>query len=155
AGTILLLLIFTNSSSYSIGYSYAAKKNASVRNENIPPPETPILPTPPIQNENIPQPLPIPSPGLLGTLIVTGKVSSGDKTPSDFTISVSGNNPKPASFSGSSAGTPVTLQAGKYNVSSSTADGYTTTYSSGCSGSISEGRTIKCTVTNKYTGPPP
>src|SRR5436190_968021 len=124
AGTVLGLLVFANSSSYSIGYSYAAVKNT-------PPPETPPLPTPPVRNENIPPetpPSPPPPPGLLGTMIVTTKVSGGNKKPADFTITVSGNSPKPASFAGSSSGTSVTLQAGKYNVSSSAIQGYTIAY---------------------------
>src|SRR6266487_4701359 len=146
AGIILVLLVFANS---MMSYSYAAKKNIPVLNRSIltgpnsssPPPE-------------IPTPLPIPPPGLLGTLKVTTKVSGGNKNPSDFTITVSGNSPKPASFAGSSSGTTVTLKPGTYNVSASAVSGYTTTYSSGCSGSVAGGQTIKCTVTNKYTSLP-
>jgi hypothetical protein len=48
-------------------------------------------------------------------LTVTTKVNAGTKKPSDFTITVSGNSPSPKSFSGSSSGTSVTLNAGKYN----------------------------------------
>src|SRR5712691_1979413 len=138
AGTILVLLVFSNSmiSNSIISNSYAAKKNTQVRNQSI-------LPGP--------APLPIPPPGLLGTLKVTTKVSGGNKNPSDFTITVSGNSPKPASFAGSSSGTTVTLQAGKYTISESSISGYTTTYSSGCSGSASGGVPINCTFTNLYT----
>ena len=135
AGIILVLLVFANS---MMSYSYAAK-NTPVRNQSI-------LPGP--------APLPTPPPGLLGTLKVTTKVSGGNKNPSDFTITVSGNSPKPASFVGSSSGSTVTLKPGTYNVSASSVSGYTTTYSSGCSGSIGGGQTIKCTVTNKYTSLP-
>ncbi|MGN6347689.1 MAG: hypothetical protein ACTHME_08305, partial [Candidatus Nitrosocosmicus sp.] len=71
----------------------------------------------------------------------------GDSKPSDFTITVSGKNPDPPSFAGSTSGTTVTLKPGRYSVSSSTISGYTTTYSSGCSGSISGGKNINlCTV---------
>jgi len=136
-GTILVLLVFANS---MMTDSYAAKKNIPVLNQSI-------LPGP--------TPLPIPLPGLLGTLQVSTKVSGGNKNPSDFTITVSGNSPKPASFAGSSSGTTVTLKPGTYNVSASSVSGYTTTYSSGCSGSISGGKNINlCTVTNQYTSPP-
>src|SRR6266571_870415 len=146
AGIILVLLVFANS---MMSYSHAAKKNIPVLNRSIltgpnsssPPPE-------------IPTPLPIPPPGLLGTLKVTTKVSGGNKNPSDFTITVFGNSSKPASFAGSSSGTTVTLKPGTYNVSASAVSGYTTTYSSGCSGSVAGGQTIKCTVTNKYTSLP-
>jgi len=49
-------------------------------------------------------------PGLLSKLIVTKKVineGGGNKKASDFTIYVSGNNPSPASFSGSADGITV------------------------------------------------
>ena len=95
---------------------------------------------------------PIPPPGLLGTLEVTTKVLGGSNKPSDFTITVSGKGPSPGTFFGSSSGTPVTLKPGEYSVSASYLSGYTTTYSSGCSGSISGGKNIDlCTVTNQYT----
>ena len=87
-------------------------------------------------------------------LTVTTKVSGGKFTPSDFTVTVSGNNPSPKSFSGSSSGTPVTLDAGKYKVTASGPTGYTTTYSSGCSGTATGGL-IKCTIINRFSAPPP
>ncbi len=146
AGIILVLLVFANS---MMSYSYAAK-NTPFRNQSILPGPAPL----PIQPPEIPTPLPTPPPGLLGTLKVTTKVSGGNKNPSDFTITVSGNSPKPASFVGSSSGSTVTLKPGTYNISASSVSGYTTTYSSGCSGSIGGGQTIKCTVTNKYTSLP-
>jgi YVTN family beta-propeller protein len=104
-----------------------------------------------------PEPSP---PGSLTFLSVIKKVtsndgSSGTKKPSDFTISVTGNNPSPSSFSGSSSGTSVTLRAGSYKVTEdSSVPGYTTSYSSGCSGTAKGGH-IQCTITNEYTGPPP
>src|SRR5919108_4206734 len=132
AGTVLLLLVFANSVQ---NYTYAAK----TRNETLP----------------IPLPLPVPPPGLLGALKVTTKVSGGNSIPSDFNITVYGNSPKPASFAGSSSGTSVTLQPGKYSVSASSVSGYTTSYTSGCSGSIAGAKNINlCSITNKYTAPP-
>src|SRR5437899_5519849 len=145
AGIILVLLVFANS---MMSYSYAAKKNIPVPNQSILPGPNSSSPPP-----EIPTPLPIPSPGLLGTLKVTTKVSGGNKNPSDFTITVFGNSPKPASFAGSSSGTTVTLKPGTYNVSASAVSGYATTYSSGCSGTASGGL-VNCTVANKYTPPP-
>jgi hypothetical protein len=88
-------------------------------------------------------------------LTVTTKVSGGTSKPSDFIVSVSGKNPTPKSFSGSSSGTSVTLNAGKYKVTASGPSDYTTSYSSGCSGTASGGTPIKCTVSNEYTGAPP
>ena len=135
AGTILLLPIFVNS---MINYSYAQNESGPI----------PL----PIPHPKIPSPVPTPSPGLLGTLKVITKVSGGNKMPSDFTIAVYGNSPKPASFAGSSSGTTVTLKSGKYSVSESSIPGYSVVYSSECSGSISVGRNINlCTVTNHYS----
>jgi hypothetical protein len=88
-------------------------------------------------------------------LVVTTKVDNtngGTKKPSDFTITVSGNSPKPASFAGSSSATTVSLHGGKYSVSSSTISGYKTTYSSLCSGTITGAKNINmCTITNQYS----
>jgi hypothetical protein len=131
---ILLILVFPNS---TIGYSSGSRKK-SLDNSTSP----------------NPVPLPIPPPGLLGTLKVMMKVSGGTNKPSDFTITVSGNSPKPKSFAGSSSGTSVTLKPGRYGVSESSISGYTTKYSSGCSGTASGGVPIKCTITNKYHGKP-
>ena len=52
----------------------------------------------------------------LGTLLVTKQVineGGGEAEPSDFTITVDGNNPTPPSFDGSSSGTSVTLKPGR------------------------------------------
>jgi hypothetical protein len=67
-------------------------------------------------NGKCPKPSP---PGSLTFLSVVKKVTNngiGDKRPSDFTITVTGNNPSPSSFSGSSSGISVTLRAGSYKV---------------------------------------
>jgi hypothetical protein len=88
-------------------------------------------------------------------LNVITKVKGGTAKPSDFTISVSGKSPSPKSFSGSSSGTSVTLKAGKYKVTGAGPTGYTSSYSSGCSGTASGGTPVKCTVSNKYTAAAP
>ncbi|MFL6362307.1 MAG: beta-propeller fold lactonase family protein [Nitrososphaeraceae archaeon] len=99
-------------------------------------------------------------PGSLTFLSVVKKVtsndgSSGTKKPSDFTITVTGNDPSPSSFSGSSSGTSVTLRPGTYKVTEDdNIPGYTTSYSSECSGTAKGGR-IQCTITNEYTASPP
>ena len=55
-----------------------------------------------------------------GTLLVTNDITCPQgftcPQPSDFTMHVTGNNPDPSSFSGSSSGTTVTLNPGNYNV---------------------------------------
>jgi uncharacterized repeat protein (TIGR01451 family) len=85
----------------------------------------------------------------LPQLIVIKKVVGGAKSPSDFQISVSGNNPSPASFPGSSEGTIVTLQPGGYDVSEGEDAHYSATYSEDCKdGTIAYGDTKTCTITN-------
>ena len=52
----------------------------------------------------------------VGTLLVTKQVvneGGGEAEPSDFTITVDGNNPTPSSFDGSSSGTTIQLFRGK------------------------------------------
>jgi hypothetical protein len=68
---------------------------------------------------------------------------------SNFTMTIggvvaSGGN----SFPGSEAGTDKLVTAGSYSVSETGPSGYVPTYSSGCSGTISAGQTVTCTVTN-------
>lgn len=87
-----------------------------------------------------------------GTLIVTKTVINNDggtKVSSDFTIDVSGSRVSPSRFSGSATGTTVTLDAGSYNVTEQEVEGYEATFSSGCSGTIANGQTKTCTITNR------
>ena len=50
--------------------------------------------------------------------ILTGTgLPSGQITPNDFNITVTGNNPNPSQFNGSSTAVVVTLDPGPYNVS--------------------------------------
>jgi hypothetical protein len=86
-------------------------------------------------------------------LTVVKNVAGGTATPSQFTIRVTGNNPTPSTFQGSSSGTTVTLGQGSYQVIETPIADYTPTYSSECSGSISAGQTKTCTITNTYTPP--
>jgi hypothetical protein len=74
---------------------------------------TPILPPPCPDGSNPVKGKCPPLPGSLTFLSVITNVMNngggiGTKKPSDFTITVSGNNPSPSSFSGSSSGTSVT-----------------------------------------------
>jgi Prealbumin-like fold domain len=103
-----------------------------------------------------------PLPGSLTFLNVIAEVDNangGTKKPSDFTISVSSNTPSPKSFPGSSNGTSVTLRSGSYKVTEDNSiPGYSTSYSSGCSGTASGGVPVKCTISNQYhtnRAPPP
>ena len=84
----------------------------------------------------------------LGTVIVTKHVineGGGSARPSDFTITVDGNNPTPASFDGSSSGTTVQLLDGRYTVTESgSTSNYDSTLSRGCSGNMRAGENKVC-----------
>lgn len=91
------------------------------------------------------------------TLHVIKKVvntGGGVATSSDFTIGVTGTNLSTSSFAGSEAGVNVTLSAGPYTV---TETGDVTNYSSatstGCTGTITAGQNVDCTIINTYTAP--
>jgi hypothetical protein len=75
--------------------------------------------------------------------------NGGSAVASDFTMTVTGTNPSPASFSGAEApGTLVGLDAGTYSVGESGPGLYARTDSGDCAGSIGIGQTKTCTVTN-------
>ena len=77
--------------------------------------------------------------------------STGCLSSSNFSISVSGNNPKPIALKSSTSASTVTLGPGHYNVSEPTVSlFYGQNLSRDCSGVISAGETKRCTVTNSY-----
>lgn len=81
----------------------------------------------------------------------------GTRTPSDFTISVTGTNTSISSLQGSVGSTQISMGPGAFSINLSTASGYVVTRSEGCSGSITVGETKSCTITvsdtsNYYTG---
>ena len=85
----------------------------------------------------------------LPILNVIKNVVGGLKTPGDFAISVSGNDPNPSSFAGSADGTVVTLLPGGYDVSENEDPHYAASYSADCKdGQIDYGETKTCTITN-------
>ena len=80
--------------------------------------------------------------------------NGGTNVPGDFTMTVSGNSPSPASFPGQgSPGTTVSLDPGAYSVSESGPSGYAKTQSADCSGTIAVGETKTCTITNDDIAP--
>jgi YVTN family beta-propeller protein len=88
-----------------------------------------------------------------GTLLITKQVvndGSREAEPSDFTISVDGNNPNPSSFDGSSSGTSVSLEPGSYSITESSLPEYTSSKSGNCAGSLTTGETKQCTIKNLY-----
>jgi prealbumin domain-containing protein len=89
-----------------------------------------------------------------GKVIVTTKVineGGGNKKPSDFTITIHGNDPSPSSFAGNSSGTPVKLHMGMYSVTENGLSGYNSTSSDDCSGGMMSVEAKSCTITNIYT----
>jgi streptogramin lyase len=75
--------------------------------------------------------------------------SGGTAVASDFTLTVTNAGADPSSFPGAeSPGTQVTLQPGAYSVTEEGPDGYSATYSEGCSGTITPGQSKTCTITN-------
>jgi uncharacterized repeat protein (TIGR01451 family) len=82
--------------------------------------------------------------------------NGGTKNAGNFTLTVSGTSPSPASFPGSEAGTVVTLQPGPYAVNETAVSGYSTSKSATCAGSLAHfGDTATCTVTNDDVAAPP
>jgi uncharacterized repeat protein (TIGR01451 family) len=82
--------------------------------------------------------------------------NGGTMNAANFTLTVSGSSPSPASFAGSETGTDVTLQPGPYAVNEAAVSGYTTTKSETCAGSLAHfGDAATCTVTNDDVAAPP
>lgn len=77
-----------------------------------------------------------------------GKAFAGN-----FNFNVSGTNATPSTFAGSASGQTVTLDAGNYDVQENSASGYSANYSTDCTGSIKNGETKTCTVTNSDIQP--
>jgi hypothetical protein len=90
------------------------------------------------------------------TLIVIKHVindNGGSAVAGDFTLDSGGTNDSPDDFAGEEApGTTVTLDAGSYGVTESGPAGYTRSDSADCSGTIANGETKTCTVTNDDQG---
>jgi len=81
--------------------------------------------------------------------------NGGTAKSGDFTMTVAGTNPTPASFPGSARGTVVTLSGGTYGVSETGPGGYTASFSAECTGMIRLGDSRTCTVTNDDVAPAP
>jgi hypothetical protein len=98
----------------------------------------------------IPTPTPTPTPSPTTATLTVIKVVNGTTTatPANFTIQVTGNNPTPANFAGSSTGTDVTLSPGAFNVTETASPNFATSFSSECSGNITAGQHLTCTITN-------
>jgi hypothetical protein len=84
------------------------------------------------------------------TTLTVIKIVSGNTTatPSNFTMHVTGNNPTPANFEGSSTGIVVTLDPGPFSVTETASPNFTTSFSSNCGGTIRAGQHLSCTIIN-------
>jgi hypothetical protein len=87
-------------------------------------------------------------PAILNVTKIVITDDGGIAIPSDFTITVDGNNPNPAMFAGNSSGTIVSIEPGSYNVTEVGPSGYGQTNSVDCSGTISLGENKTCIITN-------
>src|SRR4029078_2442495 len=75
--------------------------------------------------------------------------NGGTATAANFSLDSGGANDSPDNFAGAeSPGTEVTLDGGAYNVTETGPSGYPASFSADCSGSIGNGQTKTCTVTN-------
>jgi hypothetical protein len=85
------------------------------------------------------------------TLTVT-KIVSGNTTaiPAQFEIHVTGNNPNPPNFAGSTTGIVVTLGSGAFNVTETVLTGsfFTSSFIGDCAGTITAGQHLSCTIIN-------
>jgi hypothetical protein len=86
------------------------------------------------------------------TLTITKHVindNGGNRVASEWSLDSGGTNDSPDNFAGAeSPGTTVTLDAGSYNVTETGPSDYTASYSADCSGTIANGASKTCTVTN-------
>jgi len=80
--------------------------------------------------------------------------NGGTAAAADFSLDSGGANDTPDNFAGAeSPGTEVTLNAGSYSVTETGPTGYSASYSADCSGTIANGQTKTCTVTNDDISP--
>lgn len=94
----------------------------------------------------------LPSPELTVIKTVVND-NGGTSTADQFTMNVTGTNVSQSSFAGSSTGTTVTMDAGNYSVDETTASGYAKTLGADCSGTMVNGDTKTCTITNDDIAP--
>ncbi|HSL44287.1 MAG TPA: hypothetical protein VK897_12695, partial [Anaerolineales bacterium] len=91
------------------------------------------------------------------TLIIIKHVvndNGGTAKAENFTLDSGGTDDTPDDFPGAeSPGTTVTLDAGAYNVTETGPSGYSASFSADCSGTIANGQTKTCTVTNNDIQP--
>lgn len=86
--------------------------------------------------------------GALNTIVI---VSGGAATASDFLVTVNGGNASPGTFAGNANGTMATLDVDvPYTVTSGNVPNYRTTQSSACRGTLADGASATCTLTQTF-----
>ncbi|MGN6707736.1 MAG: hypothetical protein ACTHKF_00110, partial [Candidatus Nitrosocosmicus sp.] len=85
--------------------------------------------------------------GLLNVVVLVDNRGIGNKSSSDFNITVHANNPNPSSFSGRISGTNIKLGMGMYSISENYLKDYVPNYSSDCFGGIMSNLIKKCIIT--------
>lgn len=91
------------------------------------------------------------APGVLEVYVqVLNQYNTTTRNPADFSVTVYGNNPSPASFPGSLSGTSVSV-GGTYNVVALPFNGYTPSYSQGCTGTLANNEHASCIITESAT----
>jgi hypothetical protein len=88
--------------------------------------------------------------GLLNVVVLVDNKGIGNKSSSDFNITVHANNPDPSSFSGRIFGTNITLGMGMYSISENHLKDYVPYFSSDCFGGIMSNLIKNCIITNIY-----
>ena len=133
--------------------------------QTLPPSQVNEPPTAPLlQTSSIPTPTPMPmsaptptptAPPKLFVIKTVVNDNGGTSAPSDFTINVSATDPSSASFPGDGAGTTITMGTGAYSVAETGPAGYAESQSGDCSGTIREGESKTCIITNDDIAPTP
>lgn len=93
------------------------------------------------------------TPGLVRVYLQVNTFGYGVASqPSNFTVVVSPRNAAPVSFQGSAQGTVVHV-AGSYTIAASLVSGYSSHYSLGCNGTVSNGEEVTCIITQNAYAP--
>jgi uncharacterized repeat protein (TIGR01451 family) len=94
--------------------------------------------------------LPVPA-----SLTVVKQVVGGTAAPGDFTMDVDASGTTAdTSFAGTATGTTVSVPAGAYSVGEHGGPAhYLASKSAGCEGTLTEGASVTCTITNTYQPP--
>lgn len=101
-----------------------------------------------VTNDDTPLP---PFTATTGTITVIKTVindNGGEALASAFNLTLTASGTQPIVFTGDSEGRTFTVPAGNYNVTESSAAGYTASFSESCSGNLPVNGKVICTVTN-------